>query len=116
MTIMNRRLLFVVNHVTRLSHPQAANPTFLVSDGHDLSTTERVRGLAQAADVSAHLLPVPLWILQAGATLLGRREAAQRLCGNLQVDIAKARRLLGWAAPLSVDKGLRRVVAGVNPA
>ena len=33
--------------VTCLSHPQAANQTFLVSDGHDLSTTELVRGLAR---------------------------------------------------------------------
>ena len=35
--------------VTCLSHPQAANQTFLVSDGQDLSTTELVRGLARAA-------------------------------------------------------------------
>ena len=44
--------------VTCLSHPQAANQTFLLSDGHDLSTTELVRGLARAAGVPAHLLPV----------------------------------------------------------
>jgi len=114
--VHNRRSLVALDNlvdfiVTCLTHPQAANQTFLVSDGHDLSTTELVRGLAQAAGVSAHLLPVPLWVLQAGATLLGRREAAQRLCGNLQVDIAKACSLLGWVPPLSVDEGLRRAVA-----
>ncbi|NMM13761.1 MAG: hypothetical protein HHJ17_09530 [Rhodoferax sp.] len=34
----------------------------------------------------------------------------QRLCGNLQVDISKARSLLGWLPPMSVDGGLRRAV------
>jgi nucleoside-diphosphate-sugar epimerase len=96
--------------VTCLSHPQAANQTFLVSDGHDLSTTELVRGLARAAGVPARLLSVPVWALQAGAALLGKRDAVQRLCGNLQVDMSKARGLLGWVPPVSVDEGLRRAV------
>ena len=97
--------------VTCLSHSQAANQTFLVSDGHDLSTTELVRGLALAAGVPARLLPVPVWALQAGAALLGKRGAVQRLCCNLQVDISKARSLLGWVPPVSVDEGLRRSMA-----
>lgn len=46
----------------------------------------------------------------AGATILGKREMAQRLCGSLQVDISKSRTLLGWNPPVSVDEGLRRVV------
>jgi nucleoside-diphosphate-sugar epimerase len=94
-----------------ITHPQAANQTFLVSDGQDLSTTELVRGMAQAALVSARLLPVPVWALQAGASLLGKGDAVQRLCGNLQVDISKARSLLGWVPPVSVEEGLRRAIA-----
>jgi hypothetical protein len=57
--------------LTCITHPGAANQTFLVSDGHDLSTTELVSGMARAAGVHARLLPVPVWALQAGATLLG---------------------------------------------
>lgn len=98
--------------VTCISHPQAANQTFLVSDGQDLSTTELVRGMAQAAGVPARLLPVPVWALQAGAKLLGKVDAVQRLCGNLQVDISKARNLLGWVPPVSVEDGLRRAMGG----
>ena len=97
--------------VTCITHPQAANQTFLVSDGQDLSTTELVRGMAQAAWVPARLLPVPVWALQAGATLLGKGDAVQRLCGNLQVDISKARSSLGWMPPVSVAEGLRRAMA-----
>jgi nucleoside-diphosphate-sugar epimerase len=98
--------------ITCITHPKAANQTFLVSDGQDLSTSELVRGMAQAAGVPARLLPVPMWALQAGASLLGKGDAVQRLCGNLQVDISKARSLLGWVPPVSVAEGLRRAMGG----
>ena len=100
--------------VTCISHPQAANQNFLVSDGQDLSTTELVRGMAQAVGVSARLLPVPVWALQAGATLLGKGDAVQRLCGNLQVDISKARTLLGWVPPVSVTDALKATARGLG--
>ena len=114
--VHNQRSLVALDNlvdfiVTCITHPQAANQTFLVSDGQDLSTTELVRGMAQAAGVPARLLPVPVWALQAGASLLGKGDAVQRLCGNLQVDISKARSLLGWVPPVSVEEGLRRAMA-----
>lgn len=117
--VHNQRSLVALDNlvdfiVTCISHPQAANQIFLVSDGHDLSTTELVRGMAQAIGVPARMLPVPVWALQAGATLLGKDDAVQRLCGNLQVDISKALNLLGWVPPMSVEEGLRRVVAGLE--
>jgi nucleoside-diphosphate-sugar epimerase len=43
--------------------------------------------------------------------LLGKGDAVQRLCSNLQVDISKARNLLGWVPPVSVEEGLRRAMA-----
>jgi len=86
-----------------ITHPKAANQTFLVSDGQDLSTTELVRCMAKAAGVPTRLLPVPEWVLHAGALVLGKGDAVQRLCGNLQVDITKARSLLSWAPPVSVE-------------
>lgn len=100
--------------VTCIAHPQAANQRFLVSDGHDLSTAELVRAMAHAATVSARLLPVPVWALQAGAKLLGKNDEVQRLCGNLQVDISKTRELLGWVPPVSVEEGLRRAMGAVG--
>ena len=116
--VHNQRSLVALDNlvdfiITCITHPAAANQTFLVSDGQDLSTTELVRGMAQAAGVPSRLLPVPGWALQAGASLLGKGEAVQRLCGNLQVDISKARTLLGWVPPVSVEEGLRRAMGGV---
>lgn len=114
----NRRSLVGLDNLvdfifTCLTHPAAANQTFLVSDDEDLSTTDLVRRLGVAMEHPARLVPVPAKLLMAGARLLGRREATERLCGNLQVDISKARKLLGWGPPVSVDEGLRLAVVGL---
>jgi nucleoside-diphosphate-sugar epimerase len=93
--------------VTCIDHPAAANQTFLVSDGEDISTTELLRRMGAALGKPARLLPVPVWILAAGAALLGKGDLSQRLCGNLQVDISKAKDLLGWSPLVSVNEGLR---------
>jgi len=79
-----------------------------VSDGEDLSTPDLVRRMARAMGRPTWLIPVPAAMVMAGATLLGKRETSRRLCGSMQVDISKARELLGWAPPISVDEGLRR--------
>ena len=99
--------------VTCLTHPAAANQTFLVSDGEDVSTTELLRRMGQAMGCPARLIPVPASWLKLAAALVGKPDVAQRLCGSLQVDIEKTRRLLGWTPPLSLDEGLRRA-AGVD--
>lgn len=114
-SISNRRSLVGIDNLvdfiaTCLKHPAAANETFLISDGEDLSTPDLIQRMARAMNRPARLMPVPKSMLMAGATMLGRREMAQRLCGSLQVDILKARTLLGWNPPVSVDSGLRRAV------
>ena len=111
--IRNRRSLLALDNLvdfvlTCIEHPSAANQTFLVSDGEDLSTTELIRRLARAMGRPARLIPVPAAVLMTVASVLGQRAAATRLLGNLQVDISKARDLLGWVPPVSVDEGLRQ--------
>jgi nucleoside-diphosphate-sugar epimerase len=98
--------------ITCSTHPLAAGNTFFVSDGQDLSTTELIRRMADAVQVPARLFKLPVWMLESAATLVGRREVVRRLCGNLQVDISKARSRLGWVPPVSVDEGLCRTVEG----
>ena len=109
--IHNRRSLVALDNlvdlvVTCISHPAAANQTFLVSDGDDLSTTALLSKMANALQRPARLIPVPSWMLETGATLLGKKALSQRLCGSLQVDISKTRTLLGWTPPISVDQAL----------
>lgn len=109
--IHNNRSLVALDNlvdlvVTCIDHPAAANQTFLVSDGEDLSTTELLTKMAKALKKPARLVPVPSWVLQGGAALLGKKALSQRLCGSLQVDITKTRTLLGWTPPVSVDEAL----------
>jgi len=91
-----------------LSHPMAANQTFVVSDGEDISTTELLRRMAQALRVPARLVPVPQGLLELGARVMGREDLSQRLCASFQVDISKARNLLGWRPPVAMEDALRR--------
>ncbi len=111
--IHNQRSLVAVGNlvdliITCIDHPAAANQVFLAGDGQDLSTTELLRGVAQAMGKPSRLIPVPASILMFAATLLGKKAVAQRLLGSLQVDISKARNLLGWEPPISVEEGLSR--------
>ncbi|MBG6074699.1 SDR family oxidoreductase [Polaromonas sp. CG_9.11] len=118
--IRNQRSLVALDNlvdliVTCITHPAAANQTFLVSDGEDVSTTELLRRMGQAMGCPARLLPVPTGVLKAAAALLGKRDLAQRLCGSLQVDIQKTRQLLGWNPPLTLDQGLKKAAQGFRP-
>jgi nucleoside-diphosphate-sugar epimerase len=111
--INNQRSLVALDNlvdliITCIEHPAAANQVFLAGDGQDLSTTELLLGVAQAMGKPSRLIPVPASLLMLGATLMGKKAMAQRLLGSLQVDISKARDLLGWEPPISVEEGLRR--------
>lgn len=111
--IHNKRSLVALDNlidliITCVDHPAAANQVFLVSDGEDLSTSELLRRVGSAMGRPARLLPVPSALIYLGATILGKKAIAQRLLGSLQVDISKARDLLDWDPPISVDEGLRR--------
>lgn len=97
-----------------IEHPSAANETFLVSDGEDLSTTDLIRRLALAMHQRARLLPVPVPVLMAVAALVGRQDVARRVLGSLRVDIAKARQRLQWTPPFTVDEELRRTAATLS--
>ena len=115
-TVDNRRsLVFIDNLVDFIAlccrHPAAANQTFLVSDGADLSTPQLLRGLAVGLGRPARLLPCPPAWLSFGARLLGRSGMTDRLLGSLAVDIGKNRERLGWTPPVGVDEGLRRTAA-----
>lgn len=96
--------------VTCLQHPAAANQTFLVSDGEDLSTTELLKRTASAMGIKARLIPVPASIILSVGMLVGKHEIAQRLCSSLQVDMSKTQELLGWTPPVTVDRALKKTV------
>jgi nucleoside-diphosphate-sugar epimerase len=117
--IHNQRSLVALDNlvdliVTCLTHPAAANQTFLISDGEDVSTTKLLRRMGQALGCPARLIPVPVSWLKLAAAMVGKQDMAQRLCGSLQVDIQKTRQLLGWRPPLTLDEGLKKAAAGLG--
>ncbi|MCC5873509.1 MAG: SDR family oxidoreductase [Gammaproteobacteria bacterium] len=93
-----------------IDHPNAAGETFLVSDGHDLSTADLIRGLAQAMNRPARLFPCPPSVLRMVGQATGRLDEVERLIGSLQVDIRHTCEALDWTPPVSVEEGLRRTV------
>jgi nucleoside-diphosphate-sugar epimerase len=113
----NRRSLVALDNLvdlimTCLSHPAAANQTFLISDGEDLSTAGLLRRMCVALGHPARLFYLPPSMLKLGAWLVNKPGTYHRLCGSLQLDITKTRRLLDWIPPVSVDEGLRRAAEG----
>lgn len=109
--IRNRRsLLYLGNLVDAIrvciEHPAAANKTYLLSDGEDVSTTELIRRLAKAMNRPARLLPIPPVLLTALARLFGRHKELSRLLGSLTIDTSVIRRELNWTLPYTLDEGL----------
>ena len=110
--VHNRRsLLYVGNLIDAiracLADPHAGNELFLVSDGEDLSSPDLARRLADAMGRQARIVSVPLCLLRAAGTLIGRRTAVDRLTRSLAVDSARLRGALGWQPPCKIDEGLR---------
>lgn len=94
----------------------AAGQTFFVSDDDDMSTPELARRVGDAMGVFPRLIRVPPRALELAASMLAKRAALRRLTQSLQVDIGKAKRLLGWSPPSSVDDELRRTAAWYTSA
>jgi nucleoside-diphosphate-sugar epimerase len=97
---------------TCVHHPFAANQTFLVSDGEDMSTTLLLQRLGMALGRPARLFPVSPVLLKFGALIVGRSQVIERLCGSLQLDCSRAQKLLHWTPPLSVEQGLKKAAQG----
>lgn len=100
--------------ITCISHPAAANQVFFVSDDRDVSTTELLCACAHAMSVPSRLVPLPHKFLNAMLGIIGKKNIAQRLCGNLQVNISKAKTLLGWAPPFTLEQGLKQTVTTIK--
>ena len=111
----NRRSLVSVYNLvdlieTCIHHPNAANQTFLVSDDHDLSTTEMVTLMAKVQGVKPWLLPVPVWMLKLLGKITGKSDMISRLTDSLQVDITHTKETLDWTPPYSVEEGFAKCV------
>lgn len=123
--VKNRRSFVYVGNLvdaiaTCITHPQARNQIFLISDGQDLSTPELIRKIATSLHRSTSLLPVPPSLLKLAGLggemakfLVKRplpidRSVVERLLGSLAVDTSHIRTMLNWQPPYTMEIGLER--------
>lgn len=105
-----RSMIYVGNLVSFIikciDAPEAANQTFLVSDAEDVSLRQLIGHIRKANNQPAWLLPVPVFLFKLAGKLTGKSAVVDRLIGDLQVDSSKARQLLNWQPPYSLEQGV----------
>ncbi len=117
--INNKRSLVALDNLVDLilvciDHPKAANEIFLVSDDHDVSTSELLRLLGQALRKQPILLPLPMDLIGLLSKLIGKPELYNRLCGSLQVDISHTKDTLNWKPPYTLEQSLLKTANAFN--
>ena len=113
--VNNKRSMIYIGNVVDaiikcIEHPDAANQTFLVSDGQDVSTPELIRMIAGAMGKKARLFPFPVSLLKIIGKVLGKTAEVERLTGSLQIDTANIRDILGWKPPFTMEEGIYETV------
>lgn len=125
-SVRNRRSFANVGNVIEairavLGTPAAADETFFVSDGEDLSTPELIRRIALALGRHPRLVRVPPPALRAvGGTgyLLSRifrfhytSDSLNAVLGSLFVDTSKLQHMTGYNPTVSVNEGLAQTAS-----
>ncbi len=111
--VNNKRSLVSVNNlanliVTALRHPKSGGEIFLVSDDDDLSLKDLLLKMGKVLGKYPHLLPVPVGLMKSAATILGKKSYADRLFGNLQVDIEKTKSVLNWSPVYTFEETFQK--------
>lgn len=109
----NKRSLVSVTNlvdliITCIDHPKAENEVFLVSDDHDISTSEMVREMAKALNKPMWQLPLPVWCYKLAGKLFSKSNMVDRLTGSLQVDITHTKETLGWTPKETLQEGFKQ--------
>jgi UDP-glucose 4-epimerase len=94
--------------ITCVNHPMAANQTFLVSDGEDVSTTDLVRRIASSLGNTARVFFVPTSLMRFAGKIMRKSAEVDRLLGTLIIDSSKIRKQLGWIPPFTMEEGLKK--------
>ena len=114
----NRRSMIALDNLVNFTtlcadidaSPNAKGQVFLVSDGEDVSTAELLRRVAKAYQCNSRLFSVPVGLIRLAAGWVGKSPLADRLLGSLVIDDSKARQVLGWHPPVSMDEQLQKMV------
>ncbi|EEF78408.1 NAD-dependent epimerase/dehydratase family protein [Methylophaga thiooxydans] len=96
--------------VLSMTHPKAINETFLLADSRDVSTSELITSIADAYHATYRLFYFPRKAVYYLAKLARREQMYKQLWGSLEIDLTKARTLLGWQPLVTMDEQLNKMV------
>ncbi|HRD68933.1 MAG TPA: NAD-dependent epimerase/dehydratase family protein [Legionella sp.] len=86
---------------------QAKNQAFLISDREAISTTDLVKKISKALNKKNYLIPIPHQILEKTLKFIGMARLADQLLYNIEIDSTKARTLLQWIPPYTLEQELQ---------
>jgi nucleoside-diphosphate-sugar epimerase len=92
-------------------HPGAPGRAFIAAHPEPVSTTALMTALRVAMGRPARLFPVPPFMLEAGATVVGLRARMRRLTRSLEVDPSRLVSELGWSPRIALAAGVSDTVA-----
>ncbi|KTD58774.1 UDP-glucose 4-epimerase [Legionella sainthelensi] len=115
-SVQNKRhFIYIENLVSALSilvtHPGAANQTYLVADEDSLSVPTLMRLIAKEMNTRVWLIPFPVPVMRYIFQFLGMRNLNTRLFSSLEINSNKIKSQLGWTPPVSSAEGLKKTVA-----
>ncbi|RXS43020.1 NAD-dependent epimerase/dehydratase family protein [Idiomarina sp. 29L] len=118
-SVENKRSLVSLDNlvsliVTCVKHPEPLNGTFLVSDDHDVSSKELFETLTRTYGKDPKLWPFPVSLMKLSAKMLGKKAIADRLFGNLQLDINHTKKALNWEPPVTFNDAIQKCVKAEN--
>jgi len=92
-------------------HPSPPSGVYLVADERETTTADFIRAMAVAMGYKAKLLPVPVSLLQALATLAGRGDQLRKMTVPLAVDISDTTARLNWTPPVTMGMAMQLALA-----
>ena len=92
-----------------INHPKAANEVFLISDDCDISTKELMDLMASGIGRKLFHIPIPVYLLKLIGYAFGRTKQIKQLTENLQVDISKAKNILGWSPIETMEQAMSKL-------
>ena len=114
--VRNRRSLLYVGNLVEaidaaLDAPVPPSGVHFVADAQSVAVPQLARACGEALGVPARLPPVPVWLLEVGGWVLGRRTQVARLVGTLEVDSSSFTAATGWRPRYRLEEGLAATAA-----
>ncbi len=95
-----------------IDHPNAAEKTFLVSDGKDLSTPNLIKYISNFMGSNSRLFPFPISLLKFLSIIIGKKKEIERLTESLKIDTSHVKSVLNWKPPIDVADGIKKMIQG----